>query len=125
MPQVDLIIETYVHAPAEVVAPDVDAAEFAPRLWRDWSVRASQRRGTEGVRWELSDARLAGTCEVWIQRLRDDSCLLHTFARVDPRGRPWPAWRAELASRRFRARLTRRLWRFKDDVEKRAVDFDR
>lgn len=120
VPQLDLIIETYVHAPAPIVASAAATPEFERRLWRDWQVRATEHRGDEGVRWELVDVALRGSCEVWVQRLRPDGCLLHTFVRVDPNGRPWSSRRAARRRRRARARLSRELWAFKDDVEAQA-----
>lgn len=113
MTQLDLILETYVHVPPDVVARKVGAAGFARELWSQWSVVVERDRGVEGVRWLLDDAVYRGSCEVWIEAVTVDGCVLHTFVRVDRvRGRV-TAWRR----RRVRSAIVRTLWRLKDDVE--------
>lgn len=113
MTQLDLILETYVHAPATAVASKVNAPDFVRKLWTQWNVVVEQDRGPLGLRWALDDTRYTGTCEVWIEATAVDGCVLHTFARVDPvRGRI-SAW----SRRRTRSAIVEALWRLKDDVE--------
>ncbi|HZE37601.1 MAG TPA: hypothetical protein VE172_02215 [Stackebrandtia sp.] len=117
MPQIDLIVETYVHAPAAVVAPRVADRGLAAALWPQWMVRVGEERGLEGIRWSLDDTRVDGSTEVWIQRLSADGCVLHAFARVDRRAKPWSGWRAAWLSRRTRTRMSTVLMSLKDDCE--------
>jgi hypothetical protein len=119
VPQLDLIIDTYVHAPAQRLAPIVADPSFARRLWPQWTVEVSQARGAQGVRWTLRDPRLCGTTEVWIEQLPAHGCVLHTFVRAGRRGRRWPGWLARWHRRRSRARMSVVLWQLKDEVESR------
>ena len=116
VPQLDLIIDTYVHSHPDTVAQRVADPLWFTQLWRQWKVVVAEDRGVEGVRWVLDDPRAVGSTEVWIEAHRDRS-LLHTYVRVDPVGRPWPGWVAAVRRRRLRAYLTRMLWKLKDDVE--------
>lgn len=113
MTQLDLILETYVHAPPDTVARKVGAADFARELWSQWSVVVEQDRGSQGVRWVLDDPAYTGSCEVWIEAVAADGCVLHTFVRVDRRRGRVRGWRR----RRMRSAIVRTLWRLKDDVE--------
>lgn len=117
MTQLDLILETYVHAPAQPVARRVSATGFARELWSQWSVTVSQDRGSQGVRWVLDDPVFTGSCEVWIETVAADGCVLHTFVRVDRRRGRIGAWRR----RRVRSAIVQTLWRLKDDVESGAA----
>lgn len=113
MTQLDLILETYVHAGAEEVSGAVGAPEFSRRLWSQWNVAVDEDRGLEGVRWVLDDPVFTGSCEVWIEAVAADGCILHTFVRVDRPGRQVTAWHR----RRTRSGIVKTLWRLKDDVE--------
>ncbi|MFD0558595.1 hypothetical protein ACFQ3B_16315 [Stackebrandtia endophytica] len=124
MPQLDLIIDTYVHADPETVAIRVADPALAAQLWMDWTVEVAEQRGVEGVRWNLADSRVVGSTEVWIEPCGGHS-LLHTFVRVDRATGPWPRWRAAWLRRRTRSRLSRTLWNLKDEVEAVASGLDR
>ncbi|CAM3204887.1 hypothetical protein STSO111631_06765 [Stackebrandtia soli] len=89
---------------------------FGVEIWPLWNCVVSEERGSEGVRWALDDARFTGTCEVWLKRLSDDSCLARAFVRVDPR-RPWPDLAVKWHRRRARARAQAALWSLKDQLE--------
>lgn len=121
VPQLDLIIDTYVHAPADIIASRVLDPSLVSRLWPQWSCRLSEDRGEQGVRWLLSDSRFVGSTEVWIEAIRTNGCVLHTYVRVDRVGRGWPAWSLGLRNRRLRAKMSPVLWRLKDDVETQVV----
>ncbi|MGH8876162.1 MAG: hypothetical protein ACRD0P_02280 [Stackebrandtia sp.] len=114
MTQLDLILETYVHAGAETVARGVGASSFVRELWPQWNSVVSEDRGPQGVRWVLDDSRFTGSVEVWIESVAIDACVLHSFVRVDRRRGRVTAWQR----RRIRSGMLARLWRFKDDVEK-------
>ena len=75
-------------------------------------------RGEEGTRWLLDDPAAVGSTEVWVQRRPDNTAVLHTFVRVDRRGRPWPGWWSPVLARRLRFRMSTVLWRFKDELDR-------
>lgn len=107
MPSVDVVDETFLTVP-----PDVLAAEFAQplawrRMWPDLHLEIVSDRGVQGMRWTVSGA-LVGSMEVWLEPVLDGT-VLHYFLRADPRGpdgtpAPAPARRAAAeALRRQRA----------------------
>lgn len=116
MPQLDLIIDTYVHSRPDVVAERIADRAWRHQFWSQWIVVVVEERGLEGVRWKLDDPHATGSTEIWIQPYRDRS-LLHTYVRVDRVGRPWPRWMAAVMQRRVRADLSRKLWTLKDELE--------
>lgn len=107
MPSVDVVDETFVAVP-----PDVLAAEFATpaqwrTLWPDLDLEVVTDRGVGGFRWTVTGA-LVGSMEVWLEPVLDGT-VLHYFLRADPPGpggvpRPAPPRRgAAEAQRRQRA----------------------
>jgi hypothetical protein len=107
MPSVDVLDETFVAVP-----PDVLAAEFAKpaqwrTLWPDLDLEVMTDRGAAGFRWTVTGA-LVGSMEVWLEPVLDGT-VLHYFLRADPpgvSGAPCPAQRrrgAAEAQRRQRA----------------------
>ncbi len=107
MPSVDVVDETFVAVP-----PDVLVAEFAtPQRWRalwpDLDLEVVTERGAAGFRWTVAGA-LVGSMEVWLEPVLDGT-LLHYFLRADPAGpdgtpRPAaPRWAAAESRRRQRA----------------------
>ena len=101
MPSVDVVDETFV-----VVPPQVLAAEFATpdrwrALWPDLDLEVITDRGAAGFRWTVTGA-LVGSMEVWLEPVLDGT-VLHYFLRAEPPG-PRPArWAAAEAQRRQRA----------------------
>ncbi|MEJ3658913.1 polyketide cyclase / dehydrase and lipid transport [Actinomycetes bacterium KLBMP 9759] len=84
MPSVDVVDETFLTVP-----PDVLAAEFAQphhwrRLWPDLQLEVVTDRGVEGMRWTVTGA-LVGSMEVWLEPVLDGT-VLHYFLRADPPG---------------------------------------
>ena len=84
MPSVDVVDETFV-----VVPPQVLAAEFATparwrALWPDLDLRGHDRPGAAGFRWTVT-GRLVGSMEVWLEPVLDGT-VLHYFLRADPPG---------------------------------------
>jgi len=101
VPSVDVVDETFV-----VVPPEVLAAEFATparwrALWPDLDLEVMTDRGAAGFRWTVTGA-LVGSMEVWLEPVLDGT-VLHYFLRAEPPG-PRPArWAAAEAQRRQRA----------------------
>ena len=102
MPSVDVVDETFV-----VVPPQVLAAEFATparwrALWPDLDLEVMTDRGAAGFRWTVTGA-LVGSMEVWLEPVLDGT-VLHYFLRADPPARRRPA---RLRRRRRRQRRQR------------------
>lgn len=83
MPSVDVVDETFLAVPPEIVA-----AEFGPahwrRLWPDLHLEVVTDRGAQGIRWTVCGA-LVGSMEVWLEPVLDGT-VLHYFLRADPAG---------------------------------------
>ncbi|MFI9006328.1 polyketide cyclase / dehydrase and lipid transport [Actinosynnema sp. NPDC053489] len=103
MPSVDVVDETFLAVP-----PDVVAAAFAPpaawaRFWPDLTLDVYADRGTEGLRWTVAGA-LVGTMEVWLEPVLDGT-LLHYFLRADfPGGASDKRIRREVRRRQLAAK---------------------
>ena len=101
VPSVDVVDETFV-----VVPPELLAAEFATparwrALWPDLDLEVMTDRGAAGFRWTVTGA-LVGSMEVWLEPVLDGT-VLHYFLRAEPPV-PRPArWAAAEAQRRQRA----------------------
>jgi hypothetical protein len=103
MPSVDVVDETFVAVP-----PDVLAAEFATQaqwrtLWPDLDLEVVTDRGAAGFRWTVTGA-LVGSMEVWLEPVLDGA-VLHYFLRADPPGpdgapQPAPPRRGAAEARR-------------------------
>ena len=81
VPSVDVVDETFLAVPPEVVA-----AAFAPpaawaEFWPDLTLDVYADRGAQGLRWTVAGA-LVGTMEVWLEPVLDGT-LLHYFLRAD------------------------------------------
>ena len=99
MPSVDVVDETFLAVPPNVVA----AAFAAPASWRgywpDLELDVYADRGVEGLRWTVRGA-LVGTMEIWLEPVLDGT-VVHYFLRADPQG---PAPTARQARREVRRR---------------------
>ena len=111
MPSVDVVDDTFIAVP-----PDVLAAEFATPvrwrvLWPDLDLEVVTDRGAAGFRWTVTGA-LVGSMEVWLEPVLDGT-LLHYFLRADPpgpNGAPRPATpRRGLAESRRRQRAAKAI----------------
>lgn len=87
MPQLDVMDETFVRAPAaELAAALTDESAWA-RFGLD--LTCYEDRGVEGRRWTLGGP-LTGTAEVWLEQVRD-GVIVHLYLRGDPvRPIRWP-----------------------------------
>jgi hypothetical protein len=107
VPSLDVVDETFLAVPPEVVVAEFADPSRWPRLWPDLQLEVMTDRGTQGMRWTVQGA-LVGSMEVWLEPVLDGT-LLHYYLRADPAGpdgapRPAPP-RAAAAegSRRQRA----------------------
>ena len=129
MPAVDLIDETFVAAPPDVVAAAVHDPDRWTRWWPDLRLAVFRDRGPKGMIWTVTGA-LVGSAEVWVEPW-GDGVVVHLYLRVDPPRRgsatePQPepgagdmgGWRraARLRARRATA-WKRSIWELKDELE--------
>jgi hypothetical protein len=107
VPSVDVVDETFLAVPPEVVAAEFAVASRWPRMWPDLRLQVMTDRGVKGIRWTVRGA-LVGSMEVWLEPVLDGT-LLHYYLRADPAGpdglpRPAPPRRAAVeVGRRQRA----------------------
>ncbi len=121
----DLVDETFVVAPVEVVAGIVADPAHWRRWWPDLELTVFMDRGLAGQRWSMTGA-LVGSLEIWIEPFAD-GCILHHYLRGEPTddGRtasPWPdtvaGWRAASRERAKRATAWKRsVWALKQALE--------
>lgn len=120
MPSVDVVDETFLAVPPEVVAREFAAPSRWPDLWPDLRLEVVTDRGPAGVRWTVQGA-LVGSMEVWLEPVLDGT-VLHYFLRADPAGpdgrpRPLPPRRGAAEARR-RQRASKALaFALKDRLE--------
>ncbi len=98
VPSVDVVDETFLAVPPEVVAAAFAAPESWAAYWPDLILDVYLDRGAQGLRWTVAGA-LVGTMEVWLEPVLDGT-LLHYFLRADLRG--------EASPKRVRQELRRR-----------------
>jgi hypothetical protein len=101
---VDVVDETFLTVPPEVLAAEFARPEAWRRWWPDLRLAVDTDRGEKGIRWTVTGA-LVGSMEVWLEPVLDGT-VLHYFLRADPAGadgRPAPA-----PPRRGRAMARRR-----------------
>jgi hypothetical protein len=121
MPTVDLVDETFIAAPPEVVA----AAVARPERWREWwpdlVLTVFMDRGRQGLRWNVAGG-LHGSSELWLEPVAD-GVLVHYYLRADPpvppgSGSPGRSARRARRLREGRARAWKRsVWALKDELE--------
>lgn len=122
---VDLVDETFVVAPPNVVARIVADPDYWRRWWPDLDLVVFMDRGRQGQRWSMTGA-LVGSLEIWIEPYAD-GCILHHYLRGEPSddGRtpsPWPdtprGWRRAAEQRARRAKAWKRsVWALKVELE--------
>jgi len=117
---VDVVDQTFVVAPPEVVAAEFATPERWRILWPDLDLEIVTDRGAHGVRWTVAGA-LIGSMEVWLEPVLDGT-VVHYFLRADPvgsDGRPAPASpRRAAAQVRVRQRAAKAIaFALKDRLE--------
>jgi hypothetical protein len=103
MSSVDVVDETFVAVPPEVVAAEFAGPQRWRALWPDLELEVAADRGPAGFRWTVTGA-LVGSMEMWLEPVLDGT-LLHYFLRADPPGpdgmpRPAAPRRAAAEARR-------------------------
>jgi hypothetical protein len=78
---VDVVDETFLVVPPEVLAAAFAAPSSWRRFWPDLILDVYADRGNQGLRWTVGGA-LVGTMEVWLEPVLDGT-LLHYFLRAD------------------------------------------
>ncbi len=107
MPSVDVVDETFIAVPQDVLAAEFATPARWRTLWPDLDLEVVTDRGAAGLRWTVTGA-LVGSMEVWLEPVLDGT-VLHYFLRADPPGpggapRPAAPRRAAVeAQRRQRA----------------------
>jgi hypothetical protein len=84
VPSVDVVDETFVAVPPEVLVLEFATPVRWRTLWPDLDLRVITDRGPAGLRWTVAGA-LVGSMEVWLEPVLDGT-LLHYFLRADPPG---------------------------------------
>jgi hypothetical protein len=123
-PQIHLIDETWIDAPAGTVSAVVADPANWQRWWPTLSLTVTRDRQLKGIQWAAGgrarDAgraiELAGTVEIWLEPYRD-GVLLHHFLRLDPVGRRLSRRSAAVRTRRFAWHAKRVFWQLKDELE--------
>ena len=77
----DVVDETFLAVPPEVVAAVFASPESWRRHWPDLRLDLYADRGAEGMRWAVTGA-LTGTMEVWLEAVLDGT-VLHYFLRAE------------------------------------------
>lgn len=125
MAGVDLVDESFLVVPAQVLAPIVADPVYQRRWWPDLHLTVFMDRGLQGQRWSVTGG-LVGSLEIWLEEFAD-GCIVHHYLRAEPTtdGRtpsPWPdtpaGWRKAAAARAERAKAWKRsMWALKAELE--------
>jgi hypothetical protein len=78
---VDVVDETFLAVPPDVVAAVFKQPESWRRHWPDLRLDLYADRGAEGCRWAVTGA-LTGTMEIWLEAVLDGT-VLHYFLRAE------------------------------------------
>ena len=118
MPQVDVVDETWIRAPARQVAAQIADSTKWPLWWPDLDLAVDELRGADGVRWVVRGGG-RGSMEVWLQPDRN-GVRVHYFLRLDPPdGRRLTPRRTERLRLTYRRRAKQVFWALKDELEGR------
>lgn len=120
--QLDLVDQTWIRSsPAQVAAVVARPANWV-RWWPEFTLRADERRGVQGMRWSVLATAgwgVHGRIEVWLQP-DHDGVLLNFLAQLD---RVDGVAMAPPEYNRLRLQLTRQakrnFWLLKDELEGR------
>jgi hypothetical protein len=81
-PSVDLVDDTYLACPPDVVAQVVADERRWDAWWPDLRLTTTRDRGPKGRQWAVRGA-LLGTMEIWLEPWWD-GVILHLYLRADP-----------------------------------------
>lgn len=102
MTPVDVVDETFLAVPPQVVARAVADPARWRRWWPDLALRVHHDRGAEGLRWTVAGA-LAGSMELWLEPVLDGT-VVHYYLRADLPGADTAQVVAAVARRRRAAK---------------------
>lgn len=102
---IDIVDDTFLVAPPEIVASAFADPATCRRLWPDLRLSVYGDRGAAGLRWTVRGA-LIGTMEIWLEPVLDGT-VLHHYLRADPPA-PLPA-RAAARERQRRQVAAKRI----------------
>jgi hypothetical protein len=115
-PQIHLIDETWIAAPADIVSAAVANCANWAQWWPDLRLTVIRDRGLKGIQWSASGP-LHGTVEIWIEPYKS-GVILHHFLRLDPdEGVRWSSAQAARTTRRLAWHAKRVFWELKDRLE--------
>jgi hypothetical protein len=123
---VELVDETFIAAPPEVLAPIIADPARWRQWWPDLTLTVFMDRGLAGQRWSMTGS-LFGSAEIWLEPALDGTTV-HYYLRGAPTGAnpaaavdlpDTPAgWRRADRIRRRRAlEWKRHVWALKDELE--------
>lgn len=127
MAGVELVDETFIAAPPQVLAPVVADPARWRQWWPDLDLTVFMDRGLAGQRWSMVGA-LVGSCEIWLEPALDGTTV-HYYLRGAPTAESDPTaavelpdtpagWRRADRFRRERALAWKRhIWALKDELE--------
>ena len=122
MTVIDLVDETFIRAPLQVVTDAVHEDTRWPVWWPDLTLTVFQDRGSKGIRWSVTGG-LVGSMEVWLEPYRE-GVILHHYLRADPVDDQGDTEPAVVSGRRAAALLHTRqrgakriFWALKDELE--------
>jgi hypothetical protein len=78
-PRVDIVDETFIRVPPEVVRPALDDEAWTTKVWPHVSRVVMRDRGVKGVRWNVT-GQVVGEMEVWLEPFRD-GVVVHHYVR--------------------------------------------
>lgn len=111
---VDLVDETFLAVPNELLA-DVVADE---QRWRQWwpnrRLEVFMDRGLKGQRWAVA-GDLVGSAEIWLEEYRD-GVIVHYYLRADP-GSDAAGVDADKLRRQEAWDWKRKIWSLKAELE--------
>ncbi len=125
MPTIDLVDESYLRAPLDLIAWAVHDENRWAVWWPELRPVVFMDRGTAGIRWNITGA-LVGSMEIWLEPCEPpmSGVLVHFYLRADPaapgsRTAPArPSRRAATAeSVRWAKASKLNFWNLKDEME--------
>lgn len=134
-PHIDVVDQSWIGAPAAVVAPYLRDRRNWARWWPELELDLDEDRGDKGLRWRARARTATGRMEVWLQPDQDGT-VAHYFLALTARdpsapGRQTPdpgaagsldAGEAEALARHFRARAKSVFWALGDRLEPARLD---
>lgn len=74
--RVDIVDETYIHAPAQTIRPTLTEPGWCANVWPHLALTVARDRGDMGVRWVVT-GQVVGEMEVWLEPFRAGTIVHH------------------------------------------------